>query len=223
MKVRIKFSKTDSMKYIGHLDLMRFFQKSIRRAEIDIAYSDGFSPHQIMSFASPLGVGITSEGEYIDVQLNQSIPSEDLVQLLNAQMVEGIKILSVKFLPDDAKKSMAEVFAADYSITFSPEASENIQLPFIKEFLSLDKIEIVKKTKKSEIVTDIKSMIYKMELSNSQLNLRLASGSVQNLKPELVILAFFNHIKKDIPKFSVHRLDLLDEKFNSLGKAGTDV
>ena len=53
MKVRIKFSKYGALRFIGHLDVMRYFQKAIRRAEIDIAYSEGFSPHQIMSFASP--------------------------------------------------------------------------------------------------------------------------------------------------------------------------
>ena len=57
MKIRIKFSKQGAMKFIGHLDTMRYFQKAMRRADVDIRYSEGFSPHQIMSFAAPLGVG----------------------------------------------------------------------------------------------------------------------------------------------------------------------
>lgn len=52
------------MKFIGHLDVMRYFQKALRRAGMDVAFSEGFSPHMIMSFAAPLGVGITSSGEY---------------------------------------------------------------------------------------------------------------------------------------------------------------
>lgn len=70
MRVRIKFSKHGAVKFIGHLDTMRYFQKAIRRSEIDIAYSGGFSPHQIMSFAAPLGVGQTSNGEYMDIEVN---------------------------------------------------------------------------------------------------------------------------------------------------------
>ena len=62
MKIRIKFSKVGHLKYIGHLDIMGCFQKVMRRSEVDIAYSAGFSPHQIMSFASPLGLGLTSDG-----------------------------------------------------------------------------------------------------------------------------------------------------------------
>ena len=67
MKIRIKFRKYGIMKFIGHLDIMRYFQKAMRRAEVEISYSQGFSPHQIMSFASPLGIGLTSEGEYMDI------------------------------------------------------------------------------------------------------------------------------------------------------------
>mgnify|MGYP001042815149 CR=1 FL=1 len=74
MKIRIKFAKQGTMKFIGHLDVMRYFQKAMRRADVDIRYSEGFSPHQIMSFAAPLGVGITSDGEYLDIEV---VPPEE--------------------------------------------------------------------------------------------------------------------------------------------------
>ena len=72
MKIRIKFAKRGPMKFISHLDVMRYFQKVIKRADIDICYSEGFNPHQIMSFAAPLGVGITSEAEYLDISVNST-------------------------------------------------------------------------------------------------------------------------------------------------------
>ena len=71
LKIRIKFRKQGSMKFVGHLDMMRYFQKAMRRADVKIRYSEGFSPHQIMSFAAPLGVGITSNGEYLDIEANE--------------------------------------------------------------------------------------------------------------------------------------------------------
>ena len=71
LKVRIKFRKYGAMKFIGHLDMMRYFQKAMRRAGIPIAFSGGYSPHMIMSFANPLGVGLTSEGEYFDIELTR--------------------------------------------------------------------------------------------------------------------------------------------------------
>ena len=72
MRVRIKFTKTGALKFLGHLDVMRYFQKALRRAEIDVAFSEGFSPHMIMSFAAPLGLGITSTGEYFDLDLKSA-------------------------------------------------------------------------------------------------------------------------------------------------------
>lgn len=63
------------MRFIGHLDVMRYFQKAIRRAEIPIAFTTGYSPHMIMSFAQPLGVGVTSDGEYFDIEITEPISS----------------------------------------------------------------------------------------------------------------------------------------------------
>ena len=107
------------MKFIGHLDIMRYFQKAIRRAGIDIAYTEGFSPHMVMSFANPLGVGLTSDGEYFDIEIRTPISSKEAVQRLNDTMVEGIQILSFRQVPDEkASKAMALVAAADYVVKF---------------------------------------------------------------------------------------------------------
>ena len=92
MKIRIKFRKYGVMKFVGHLDIMRYFQKAVRRANIDICYSEGFSPHQIMSFAAPLGVGITSDGEYLDIEVHSTESTEKMLATLNAVMVEGVEI-----------------------------------------------------------------------------------------------------------------------------------
>jgi len=118
MKLRVKFSKYGALRFIGHLDVMRFFQKAIRRAGIDIAYSSGFSPHQIMSFAQPLGIGLESNGEYMDIEVNSITTEADMMQQLNAQMVEGIEVLEIKLLPETAGNAMASVSAATYTIRF---------------------------------------------------------------------------------------------------------
>ena len=87
LKARIKFRKYGIMKFIGHLDVMRFFQKVMRRADIPIAFTGGYSPHMIMSFAQPLGVGITSDGEYLDIELKEPIDSKEAVRRMNQVMV----------------------------------------------------------------------------------------------------------------------------------------
>ena len=118
MKLRIKFTKSGVMVFIGHLDMMRFFQKAMRRAEIDIAYSQGFNPHQIMSFALPLGVGVYSDGEYLDIEANSVTSSKDMKARLNQVMVEGVTVESVRLLPEGTANAMSVVAAADYLVVF---------------------------------------------------------------------------------------------------------
>ena len=121
MRIRIKFRKYGVMRFIGHLDIMRYFQKAMRRANIDIAYSEGFSPHQIMSFAAPLGVGITSDGEYLDIEAKSTKSTQESIAALNAVMVDGIEITQYVALRQDEKKAMTAVGAADYIVYFKNE------------------------------------------------------------------------------------------------------
>ena len=118
LKIRIKFRKNGVMKFIGHLDIMRFFQKAVRMSGIDICYSEGFSPHQIMSFAAPLGVGLTSEGEYVDIRMNHAPSSREALERMNAVMAEGMEAISFRRLPDNSKNAMSIVAAADYEVRF---------------------------------------------------------------------------------------------------------
>ena len=117
MKVRIKFEKRGNLRFIGHLDLMRYFQKANRRADLPIAYSEGFSPHQIMSFAAPLSMGVESTAEYADFKLTDDaqITSEEAVRRMNQEMAEGLKVLSFLRIPDDAGNCMSTMFAALYA------------------------------------------------------------------------------------------------------------
>ena len=109
------------MIYIGHLDIMRYFQKALRRADVDLAYTQGYNPHPILSFAAPLGVGITSCGEYADLEVNSSGSSKEMLARLNEVMVPGMEIIDYRVLPDDAKNAMSCVAAADYCLTFRGE------------------------------------------------------------------------------------------------------
>lgn len=192
IKVRIKFSKYSSMIFIGHLDIMRYFQKAMRRADIDIAYTAGFNPHQIMSFAAPLGVGLFSNGEYLDIEMNTPISSMLMKQKLNEVMVEGIDILSVKRLPETAGNAMASVAAAEYSIVFrkgyEPAFDYKEKLP---AFFQKEHIMVLKKTKKSEKELDLKPYIYELSIQDDQIHMLVDASSSGNIKPSLVMEAFY--------------------------------
>ena len=183
------------MKFIGHLDIMRYFQKAIRRAEIPIAFTSGYSPHMIMSFANPLGVGLTSDGEYFDIELTESIASKEAVRRLNEQMVDGMEIVSFVQIPDDKKsKGMSIVAGADYLSSVKNGSLPEDLAEKLEAFYAQNEICVVKKTKKSEKEVDIRPMIYKLECRNGGIYMRVAAGSVQNLKPELVTEAFVRYL-----------------------------
>lgn len=237
MKARIKFRKYGVMKFIGHLDVMRFFQKVMRRAEIPIAFTEGYSPHMIMSFAQPLGVGITSDGEYLDIELTESISSKKAAAQMNAVMVEGIEIVGFTEIPEDKKSSgMTITAAADYR-AYPLETAESSELRIlvpeiwkekVSDFLSQDQIIVWKKTKKSEKEVDIRPLIYDMRADEDSIYLFLAAGSSQNLKPDLVMETFFKYMNRSEIPIHYHRLDIYaaDLKkggYISLGNLGNEI
>lgn len=222
MRLRIKFSKKGAMKFIGHLDLMRFFQKAVRRAEIDIAYSGGYSPHQLMSFASPLGVGLTSNGEYLDIVLNieSGEPKVSAIQeKLSGQMVDGIEIIAVKKLAETAPKAMASVAAAGYTVRFNEKVM--LQTDWVsqfKAFLLENSIFYTKCTKKVTREIDLKPLIYEATISidNKEIYLLVNASSADSIKPQFVIEAFFDYIGQQLPEYS---LDICREE--TYANAGT--
>lgn len=228
MKVRIKFAKQGAMKFIGHLDIMRYFQKAIRRAEIPIAFTEGFSPHMIMSFASPLGVGITSDGEYMDIEVRDEIPSTEAVKRLNNVMVDGMQVLSYRQIPENkASKAMSLVAAADYTVSFregfEPKGDWRSKFP---KFISQSSIIILKKTKKSEREVDIKPLIHELRLTDDDnVFLRLSAGSVDNLKPDLVMEAFFAFLGEELAPFGllINRDELYADEMVSLEDLGEEI
>ncbi|MGN0387474.1 MAG: TIGR03936 family radical SAM-associated protein [Suilimivivens sp.] len=210
MKVRIKFSKEGPIKFIGHLDVMRYFQKAIRRADIDIAYTTGFSPHQIMSFASPLSVGHESIGEYFDVELYSITSEKDMKNRLNSVMVEGIQILDVAVLDEKEGNAMASVSACDYLVSFS----DKVMLPEdwkdrLYAFYQQESIPVIKKTKKGEKELNLKEGIYRLEIRDEQVYMLLDAGSGSNMKPGFVLETFFDSLGIELPAFPfrIKRID----------------
>lgn len=239
MKIRIRFRKYGVMKFIGHLDIMRYFQKAMRRANIDICYSEGFSPHQIMSFAAPLGVGITSDGEYLDIEVHSTRSSKESMQALNDAMVEGVEVTAYVKLPDTAKTAMSIVAAADYDLYFKPGYETLATLAEFRTglenfFTSQTEVLITKKTKKSEKVMDLKQLVYEFKVEEREgrpsFYLKLCTGSSDNLKPELVVESMFASMGLfyNPDAIQIHRRDVYAAKesgggFISLGEMGEKI
>ena len=204
MKIRIKFRKQGSMKFVGHLDMMRYFQKAMRRADVKIRYSEGFSPHQIMSFAAPLGVGITSNGEYLDIEANED-DLKSITDRLNQVMVEGIEVLSCRKLQDSSKNAMSIVCAADYTLEFREGYQPKDLDEFFEKllyFYAQEQIVITKKTKRGQKEMDLKPLIYQLRRNGEGIFMQVSTGSTDNIKPELVMEAFYQAKQWEYPRFT---------------------
>ena len=187
MMVRVKFAKYSPLRFTGHLDVLRFFQKAIRRAGLDVVYTHGFNPHQVMSFAAPLGVGLCSVGEYMDVEIASSDGAEDFKERLQEACPYGIDILSVKILPEKAGNAMASVAAATYAVAFKdPEKSFAGCQSAVDGLLSKKELWITKETKRSTAEVNIRSGIYDCHIDDGALVFMVDASSGGNIRPEFV-------------------------------------
>ncbi len=221
MKYRVRFEKKGNMKFVGHLDIMRYYQKAIRRAGFDVAYSEGYNPHMIMSFASPLGIGLTSDAEYFDIDLLTPVTTREAIEALNRKSAEGLAVTGfVRISDEKSAGAMQLVAAADYTVTFreghAPDALWEEQF---SQFLSATSLPVMKKTKHSEKEVDIRPLIYRWSAENGKIFLQTASGSAANLKPELVMDTFFASLHRDPDPYAceINRCEI----YADLGKEGT--
>ncbi|MBR2187584.1 MAG: TIGR03936 family radical SAM-associated protein [Lachnospiraceae bacterium] len=249
--IRIKFAKYGMMRYIGHLDTMRFFQRLIRRAGIDAAYSEGFSPHQIMSFAQPLGVGVESCGEYMDLEVRSLGTASDMRERMNAECAEGIEIREMSLLPEKHEKAMASVYAADYRVVFRPSHEPAWDIcAAVDEFNKAPSVKVMKKSKKSIREVELKELVYSLSVclkpigelfpegplsgdvieDNERrvplLHMRLSASSGDNVKPELLINALGSLSGSEVEEIGrtdlfITREELYDKEMKALIEAGT--
>lgn len=189
---RVKYTKHGPVRFLGHLDVMRYFQRVMIRAGLPVCYSEGYSPHQILSFAQPLSVGAESDGEYFDVRLYEDMPEEEVRTKLNTAMNEGFEASGVIKVPAGSGKSMTSVAAAEYILSFRDHQAPEVDwTDRLCAYLSRDTLPAVKKTKKGETEIDMKPLIYRWEITqDGAFHILASAGSKDNLKPSLVMEKF---------------------------------
>ena len=116
IKYRLEITKGEPIRYISHLDFASLMQRAICRAHLPAAYSEGFNPHMKISFASALSVGITSDAEYMDLELKKDICQPELFDKLSKALPPGVRLLKARQIDMRAKALMSIVDEASYSI-----------------------------------------------------------------------------------------------------------
>ncbi len=206
-KRRLKFSKMGMGKYISHLDLLRTFTRAIHRAELPVRYSQGFNPHQLITFSLPLPIGVTSEVEFVDIDFEDFAENSVIMERLNANLPPDIKILSISM--PNAKAN--DIVAAEY--LFSAQNNGGIDLERVKDFFRLPEISAIKKTKKGEKEVNLKEYIKNLKLVSATdneftIDMVLSAGGEANIKPEIIVLKLQEYLGEEFSSYSLHRTQI---------------
>ena len=179
MRVIMRFSKGEEIKYISHLDLQRLFQRALRRAKLPCAYSQGFNPHMIISFACALPLGVCSSAEYAEIQLEKYVHPSDVMKKMNEVLPAGVKILNA-IEPKEGYPNVGSVIAlAEYTFENDGDASE-----ILKEFLSKSEIMVEKKTKKGQALVNVRPMIHRLTQTQDGIKATLSCSNSENLRAD---------------------------------------
>ncbi len=186
---RIRITKTGVTRYMSHLDFVRTIERSVRRAELPIALSGGFNPRPRMSFSPALPVGVSSNSEFADILLKESVDVNEASLRLNQFSPAGMRVTSSRMLPPNTPALSAIIQAASYRLELHGETEVrlNCVLTTIDTILERDSIPVERVTPKGIRRLDLRPLIYEMrvEAHNSLVSVyaTVASGSQGNVRP----------------------------------------
>ncbi len=161
MRIIVKFEKRDEACFISHLDTQRLFQRAFRRADIPLAYSQGFNPHPIMSFASALSLGFSSGAEWLDVRLSEHVSCDEFIERVNASLPPCVKALKAVAAPEGYPALTSVLKAAQYLVVAEADERALSALEAAIPALLSNPIIVQKKTKGGIKSVDIRPMVYR--------------------------------------------------------------
>ncbi|MCK5758961.1 MAG: TIGR03936 family radical SAM-associated protein [Clostridiales bacterium] len=199
--IRIKFKKDSTVRFISHLDMMKAFQRAVRRAGLDAEYSHGFNPQMQMVFGAPLSLGFTSEAEYADFSFTRDYEPDEVKSKLNGALPAGLYAID-SGIRTIKTNIMADIKYAVYDFTlFSKLPHENI----VDKILTAESL-LVEKTRKGKTKTiDIRQLIVKIEAKTDRLKILVKAGNQNNLNPRLLVEAIRKNIDKSVEGISYNR------------------
>ena len=193
--IRTKFNKEGDMIYISHLDLQQLLQRAFRRAEIDLVHSQGFNPHPKISYGNALALGTESQGEYVDIEIEDDITVEEFLKRINEELPKGVEFIKAKEISSSTPTLSSEIVYGEYlfNIDLPNPLSKELVKSKVLEFVKKDSIMITKKNKKGKLVeNDIRPFIKTFDLvslddERATFETIIATGSKGNLNINILI------------------------------------
>ena len=187
--IRVKYKKEDEMIFISHLDLQRLLQRAFRRAKINLSYSEGFNPHPKMSYGNALALGVESQGEYVDIEIEDDIEVDEFLERINNQLPEGIKFIKGQEIDPKTPSLSSVIVYGEY--IFNIDLDTPLSKEFVKSrvlnFVKSEEIIVTKTNKKGrKVEVDIRPLIKNFDLVSLDdkkvtFESTIATGSKANL------------------------------------------
>ena len=216
--IRVKYKKEDEMIFISHLDLQRLLQRAFRRAKINLSYSEGFNPHPKMSYGNALALGVESQGEYVDIEIEDDIEVDEFLERINNQLPEGIKFIKGQEIDPKTPSLSSVIVYGEY--IFNIDLDTPLSKEFVKSrvlnFVKSEEIIVTKPNKKGrKVEVDIRPLIKNFDLVSLDdkkvtFESTIATGSKANLNINILIPQILNMLDLEIDprEVSVLRRDL---------------
>ena len=189
MRMMAVFQKGETLRYIGHLDLMRTVQRCLRRSDLPVKYSNGFNPHIRLSFAAPLSVGVVGQRELMEVPVEDGVTEQQFMEAFNKVSPACLKIVHARCISDEFPTLMSLVAGSRYTIRVfcSPEADAAADA--FERFMALDSYVATRRTKSGENPCDIRPFVLSGSCAETEdgyvIELRTIATQAGMLKPSL--------------------------------------
>ena len=192
MLLCLQYSKEEEVRFLSHLDLMTAMERAFRRAQLPLAFSEGFNPHPRISYASALAVGVTSEGEYLDLELEEDLAADEVLKRLQNFLPQGLKVLAVTPVTQRKESLMAIINMARYrvDIPLLQAIQQQDVDKMVNDALSLAAWVVLRQGKKGERQVDIRPGVYRLQgriEKTLTIEMDVQTGSSGNVKPEEVL------------------------------------
>lgn len=218
MKYIIKFKKEGKIRFISHLDLQKVFLRLFRIIGVKPKYSNGFNPHPQLSFALPLSLGFASKAEYLELETEdeKGFDVDEILAKLDEYLPDGLTIVYIRKKPINLNKKLASyIDSTQYKIVCKWPNINDEPCKIIKGYLSQDKIEYEKTSRKSgkTKIIDLKKLIYGLKIdevndNNVTLSCTLESGNNSVLSPNILMSNLYEYMGEnlDITELSITRI-----------------
>ena len=205
MRMLATFEKTERLRHIGHLDIMRAMQRALRRSGLPVSYSKGFNPHILLTFASALSVGAAGECEIMEATLEEDVAPEAFMTAMNAALPPEMQLTSAHPIDERRPASMAMVQAASYDIkVLDTEASAKLR-EALPAFLEQREIITERKTKSGVKPCDIRPLLLETSMEGDRICALMVLTETLSCKPAMLMAALCAFAGIDIPRVMVTR------------------